>query len=168
MQDISKDTITFRNSVSEKALPVRQYGSFIPGSGTGGAGEHWNGQVQRFAPEGFRLRTHLTERYGAGRLPENHALRDWGCSYEDMEPWYTRAEQLLAVSGQAGLYPFEPPRSTQYPNASSESGTLPPTIRGRGPVQRLPSVSSARGQSQPRVPESGWNRAPRLRILRVL
>jgi gluconate 2-dehydrogenase alpha chain len=125
MQDISKDTITFRNSVSEKALPVRQYGSFIPGSGTGGAGEHWNGQVQRFAPEGFRLRTHLTERYGAGRLPENHALRDWGCSYEDMEPWYTRAEQLLGVSGQAGLYPFEPPRSTQYPTPPLKAGHFP-------------------------------------------
>ncbi|HYP12613.1 MAG TPA: GMC family oxidoreductase [Bryobacteraceae bacterium] len=125
MQDVSKDTVTFRNTVRQKALPVRQHGPFVPGSGTGGSGEHWNGQVARVSPGGFQLRTHLTNRYGAHRLPDGHALQDWGCSYEDMEPWYTRAEQLLGVSGQAGLYPFEPPRSAPYPTPPLKAGHFP-------------------------------------------
>src|SRR5579862_3171617 len=38
MQNISEDTITHRHSVNDNAVPVRQYGSFNPGTGTGGAG----------------------------------------------------------------------------------------------------------------------------------
>jgi gluconate 2-dehydrogenase alpha chain len=122
---VSKDTVTFRNTTREKALPIRQYGPFIPGAGTGGSGEHWNGQVERVSPDGFRLLTHLTQRYGARRLPADHSLQDWGCSYEEMEPWYTRAEQLLGVSGEAGLYPSEPPRSAPYPTPPLKTGHFP-------------------------------------------
>ena len=42
-----------------------------------------------------------------------------------MEPWYTRAEQLLGVSGEAGLYPFEPPRSAPYPTPALKAGYFP-------------------------------------------
>src|SRR5258708_37777170 len=31
MQDLSKETLTFRNAMSETALPMRQLGSFLPG-----------------------------------------------------------------------------------------------------------------------------------------
>src|SRR5258708_33914921 len=40
MQDLSKETLTFRNAMSETALPVRQLGSFLPGEGVGGAAVH--------------------------------------------------------------------------------------------------------------------------------
>src|SRR5579871_2526257 len=36
MQNISEETITHRHSVRDQAVPVRQYGSFLPGSGVGG------------------------------------------------------------------------------------------------------------------------------------
>jgi gluconate 2-dehydrogenase alpha chain len=42
------------------------------------------------------------ERYGERRLPENHAFQDWGITYNELEPYYTRAEQLMSVSGKVG------------------------------------------------------------------
>jgi len=44
MQDPSTQTITFRNVIGQTALPMRQLGSFQPGTGVGGAMVHWNGQ----------------------------------------------------------------------------------------------------------------------------
>ena len=32
VQDYSQETITFRHSEGQRALPVRQYGSFLPGT----------------------------------------------------------------------------------------------------------------------------------------
>jgi choline dehydrogenase-like flavoprotein len=39
----------------------------------------------------------------------------WPIRYEDLEPWYARAEALFGVNGRAGLDPTEPPRSGEYP-----------------------------------------------------
>jgi gluconate 2-dehydrogenase alpha chain len=124
MQNIAEETITHRHSMHDRAVPVRQYGSFLPGSGVGGAGEHWNGASWRFLPSLFTLRTHLTEKHGAARLPENLAVQDWGVTYDELEPHYWRAEQMLGVSGKAGNLngkivdggnPFEGPRKNEYP-----------------------------------------------------
>jgi choline dehydrogenase-like flavoprotein len=38
---------------------------------------------------------------------------DWPITYADLEPYYTKAEWELGVSGQVG--PFDPPRSRPYP-----------------------------------------------------
>jgi gluconate 2-dehydrogenase alpha chain len=58
----SQGTLTFRNSDREMALPIRQWGSFQPGNGVGGAGVHWGGQTWRHLPSDFRIRSYLTER----------------------------------------------------------------------------------------------------------
>ena len=39
----------------------------------------------------------------------------WPISYEEMEPYYTRAEQLYQVHGARGEDPTEPPASAPYP-----------------------------------------------------
>ena len=49
MQNIAEETVTHRHSARDSAVPVRQYGSFHPGTGVGGAGEHWTGMCFRFA-----------------------------------------------------------------------------------------------------------------------
>ena len=57
--------------------------------------------------------------YGAAALrlrPGDFA--SWPISYDDLEPWYGEAEQLLGVHGTAGLDPEEPPRSSPYPHRS--------------------------------------------------
>jgi gluconate 2-dehydrogenase alpha chain len=97
----------------------------IPGFGVGGAGEHWGATCYRMMPECFEVYSKTVEKYGAKRLPEDHSLQDWGVTYNEMEPFYTRAEALLGVSGKAGNIQgkridggniFEGPRSGEYPN----------------------------------------------------
>ncbi len=39
----------------------------------------------------------------------------WPIRYEDLEPYYTRAEQLYQVHGERGVDPTEPPASAPYP-----------------------------------------------------
>lgn len=41
----------------------------------------------------------------------------WPFRYQELEPWYTRVEQILGVAGEAGVDPTEPPRSGPYPQA---------------------------------------------------
>ena len=124
MQNIAEETITHRHSIADSAVPVRQYGSFLPGSGVGGAGEHWQGVSFRFLPDLFTLRTHLIAKHGGRHLPDNLAVQDWGITYNDLEPHYWRAEQTLGVGGKAGNLrgriveggnPFEGRRSQEYP-----------------------------------------------------
>lgn len=55
--------------------------------GIGGASQMWSGMAWRLAPEDFRTQSH----YGYGA--------DWPISYDDIAPYYNRAERLLEVSG---------------------------------------------------------------------
>ena len=124
MQDPSLETVTLRHDTRQRALPIRQFASFLPGTGIGGAGEHWQGWCPRFSPDSFELRTRTLEKYGPRRLPEECDIHDWGVTYDELEPYYTRAENLIGVSGKAGNLkgkisqggnPFEGPRSAEYP-----------------------------------------------------
>src|ERR1700685_2899540 len=74
----AQGTLTFRNNDGQTALPIRQFGSFVPGNGVAGAGVHWNGVTWRSQPTDFRLRSHLNERYGASFVPDELSIQDWG------------------------------------------------------------------------------------------
>ncbi|MGY2895071.1 GMC family oxidoreductase [Deinococcus sp. UYEF24] len=124
MQNMAKETITFRNTGGELALPYRHMGSFLPGDGVGGAGVHWNGMTYRWLPYDFEIKSQTVQRYGKGAVPENSTIQDWGVTYADMEPYYDRFEYLCGISGQAGNIkgqkqpvgnPFEGSRSREYP-----------------------------------------------------
>ncbi|UUZ82455.1 hypothetical protein LJK88_50290 [Paenibacillus sp. P26] len=69
MQDLSKETVTFRNTAKMTAVPMREYGSFLLGEGLGGAGIHWNGQTYRFLPYDFEIYSKTVERYGKRKSP---------------------------------------------------------------------------------------------------
>jgi gluconate 2-dehydrogenase alpha chain len=120
----AQEAITMRNDASQTALPMRDYGSFFPGVGVGGAGVHWNGLTWRFHEADFVIKSHLTERYGAGRI-KDLAIQDWGIRYDELEPSYDKFEYLCGISGKAGNLkgqiqpggnPFEAPRAREYPN----------------------------------------------------
>jgi len=124
-QDATKETYTFRNNVSQTALPIRQFGSFIPGDGLGGAGVHWNGVTWRFLPWDFTTRSSSIARYGAGILGDDCYSQDWGVTYDELEPFYDRFEYLCGIAGKAGNIKgkkipggnvFEGPRSRDYPS----------------------------------------------------
>ena len=124
-QDMSHDTLTFRNAMRETALPMRRLGSFLLGTGVGGSGVHWNGQSWRFLPSDFRMRSHNLERYGRKALSAGMTVQDWGVTYQELEPHYEQFEYLCGISGKAGNLkgviqdggnPFEGPRQREFPN----------------------------------------------------
>ncbi len=130
-----RETLSFRNTRAQTALPMRNLGSFLPGAGVGGAGVHWNGQTWRFLPDDFVLRSHTEERYGADFIPEDLTIQDWGVTYDDLEPHYDSFEYLCGVSGTAANVagerrkegnPFEGERKRGYP--------LPPLNRSTGSI----------------------------------
>ena len=97
-----QETLTMRNNPSQTALPIRKWGSFLPGNGVGGAGVHWNGQTWRFLPDDFRIRSHMIERYGEGIMPEGNHIQDWPVTYDELEPYYDKFEYVAGISGKAG------------------------------------------------------------------
>jgi len=124
-QDLSRETLTFRNSSGERALPMREMGSFKPGEVVGGTAVHWSTHARRFLPWDFETRSRTLERYGKGAIPENCTSQDWGVTDEELEPYYDQFEHLYGVGGKAGNLmgviqdggnPFEGPRSREYPN----------------------------------------------------
>jgi len=124
MQDYSQETVTLRYNLRDRAVPIRQLGNFLPGTGTGGAGEHWGAVCPRYVADLFELYSKTIERYGAKKLPEDHAIVDWGLTWADIEPYYTKGDKLMGVCGKAGNIkgrlidggnPFEGPRSEEYP-----------------------------------------------------
>jgi gluconate 2-dehydrogenase alpha chain len=123
-QDTSRETWTLRHNLREPALPIRQLGSFLPGTGLGGAGVHWNGQTWRFHPRDFTIRTSTIDRYGAGMIPAGMTIQDWGVTYDQLEPYYDKFEKMAGIAGKAGnlkgkLIPggnvFEGARSSEFP-----------------------------------------------------
>lgn len=124
MVNLQKESWTWRPHPRAPALPLRQYGSFHPGQGIGGAGIHWAAQTWRFYPSDYQYRTHHIERYGVEKLPADSRIQDWPLTYAELEPYYSQAEIDIGIGGNAGNVngqimdqgnPFEGPRSGPYP-----------------------------------------------------
>jgi len=129
-QNLSRETITFRNNGSQTALPMRELGSFKPGEMVGGTAAHWGCNARRFLPHDFEIRTKIRERYGDALFPKDSTIQDWGVTWDEIEPYYDQFEQIYGVGGKAGNLngevqpggnPHEGPRSREFPN--------PPTRR---------------------------------------
>ena len=73
-------------------------------------------------------------------LPEAEIVRDsgakWPFGYDELEPYYARAEQLLGVAGESGVDPTEPPRTNPYARGparlSHTSGVIERAARDLG------------------------------------
>ncbi|PZO65892.1 MAG: GMC family oxidoreductase [Paracoccus denitrificans] len=130
MQHPRQQTLTVRRSDKETALPYRSLGSFLPANGVGGAGTHWNGLNWRPQPEEIKLRTHVRDRWGEGIIPDGMNLEDYPVTYDELEPHFTRFEDVAGISGKAGNLngqiipggnPFEGWRSHDYPMPPHEN-----------------------------------------------
>jgi choline dehydrogenase-like flavoprotein len=71
--------------------------------GVGGSTLRYAAMSPRLHESDFRVRS------------EDGVADDWPINYFDLEPYYTRVEYELGVSGPDGANPFEPPRSRPYP-----------------------------------------------------
>ena len=100
-----KQPNTFRKTPNEPAQHQQavEYGCMV-----GGGSVHYTTNYWRFHPEDFHERSVLGPIAGAD-------LRDWPITYDDLEPFYTKAEWDLGISGLGGSNPFDGPRSKPYP-----------------------------------------------------
>jgi gluconate 2-dehydrogenase alpha chain len=123
-QNTANETWSLRHNLAETALPMRQLGAWLPGTGVGGAGVHWNGQTWRFHPRDFTIKTSTIDRYGASAIPANMSIQDWGITYDELEPYYDKFEYMAGIAGKAGNLKgkqiaggnvFEGPRSREFP-----------------------------------------------------
>jgi choline dehydrogenase-like flavoprotein len=97
--------ITYRRNESEVARPLKaiEYGRQV-----GGGSVHFTANYWRFHESDFEERSQFGDVPGAD-------LADWPIKYTDLEPYYTKAEYDLGISGLGGANPFEGPRSKPYP-----------------------------------------------------
>ncbi|HEY4386566.1 MAG TPA: gluconate 2-dehydrogenase subunit 3 family protein, partial [Ktedonobacteraceae bacterium] len=82
----------------------------------GGGTRVFGAQAWRFCPEDFRM----AGMYG---VPTGSSLADWPISYEELAPYYDRAEWELGVSGDPAGNRFAGRRSRNYPMPPLQSGT---------------------------------------------
>jgi choline dehydrogenase-like flavoprotein len=74
----------------------------------GGGTRVYGAQAWRFCPDDFRM----ASKYG---VPTGSSLADWPISYEDLEPFYERAEWELGVAGDGTAIRDQVPRRRGYP-----------------------------------------------------
>jgi choline dehydrogenase-like flavoprotein len=104
----SDDPQTFRPSADRPAQVQRD--PFQPAfyaKTVGGSSVHFTANFWRFRPIDFRERSVLGPIAGT-------ALADWPIRYEDLEPYYTKVDWDVGVSGVPG--PDDAPRSRGYPH----------------------------------------------------
>jgi choline dehydrogenase-like flavoprotein len=103
--DPKRQPTTFRQTEAEKAVlqPSLMYGRCV-----GGSSVHFTANFWRFHEIDFIERSKVGEIPGTG-------FTDWPITYADLEPYYTKVEWEIGVSGLAGASPFDPPRSKPYP-----------------------------------------------------
>lgn len=75
----------------------------------GGATTHWGGTSWRYRVDDFKV-------LSAEGAVEGASLADWPIDYEELEPYYEKAEWAFGVAGDSGGNPFSPPRKKAYPN----------------------------------------------------
>src|SRR5580765_1182389 len=108
---------TFRKTPNDQAKLQR---ALVYGRAVGGTSNHFTANFWRFHEIDFKERSKLGAIAGS-------TLVDWPISYADLEPYYTKVEWEVGVSGLAGASPFDPPRSKPYP--------MPPLpVKGSGVI----------------------------------
>jgi choline dehydrogenase-like flavoprotein len=99
---------TFRRTASEKAQLPRGPNPLLYARLVGGSSNHYTANFWRFHEIDFHERSVLGTISGT-------AFADWPITYQELEPYYTKVEWEVGVSGLAGASPFDPPRSKPYP-----------------------------------------------------
>jgi choline dehydrogenase-like flavoprotein len=96
---------TFRATEQEVAKPAvaAVYGRMV-----GGGSVHFTANAWRFHEIDFN------EASKKG-IPTGTGMADWPITYADLEPYYTKVDWEIGISGELGSNPFEPFHSKPYP-----------------------------------------------------
>ena len=99
---------SFRNDASQKAQTSPDRNALTYARIVGGSSAHFNANFWRLHEIDFIEGSRFGSIAGA-------SLVDWPITYAELEPYYTKVEWEVGVSGLAGASPFDPPRSKPYP-----------------------------------------------------
>ncbi|HEV7714444.1 MAG TPA: GMC family oxidoreductase [Steroidobacteraceae bacterium] len=111
---------TFRSDPASTAVQPVGVNALVYARIVGGSSNHFTANFWRFHEIDFHERSVLGAISGT-------AFADWPITYQELEPYYTKVEWEVGVSGLAGASPFDPPRSKPYPMpplAVKSSGVL--------------------------------------------
>jgi len=113
--------------------------------GVGGSTLAYHAMNPRFHESDFRVRS------------EDGVADDWPLSYADLEPYYTRVEYELGVSGPSGAdaNPFEPWRSQPYPTPAHKLNLASRMIKRGADKLGLHLVREPLA-----IPTTDWNGRP--------
>ena len=109
---------TFRDDESKVAAPAQGRPPAWYSKGVGGSSVHFTANFWRLREIDFNERSVLGSIEGTN-------FTDWPISYDELEPYYTRVDWEIGVSGAPG--PFDSPRSKPFPMppmAIKSSGAL--------------------------------------------
>lgn len=99
---------SFRRRPQDRAERVRDFPCVWYARTVGGSSTHFTANYWRLHEIDFKERSLL------GAIPAT-GFADWPIDYAELEPYYSRVEWEIGVSGLAGASPFDPPRSRPYP-----------------------------------------------------
>jgi len=99
---------TFREDPSQTAQRPQWGNSLWYARMVGGSSNHFTANYWRLHDSDFKERSLLGAIAGTG-------FADWPISYAELEPYYTKVDWDIGVSGLAGACPSDPPRSKPYP-----------------------------------------------------
>jgi choline dehydrogenase-like flavoprotein len=99
---------SFRKDAGQEARQSQGMNPILYARLVGGSSNHYTANFWRFHPIDFN------ERSVYGGIPGT-AFADWPITYEELEPYYTKVEWEVGVSGLAYASPFDPPRTKPYP-----------------------------------------------------
>jgi choline dehydrogenase-like flavoprotein len=99
---------TFRADETQTARTVPTRNPLTYARVVGGSSSHFTANFWRLHEIDFNERSRLGSIPGAD-------LVDWPITYDELEPYYTKVEWEVGVSGLAGASPFDPWRSKPYP-----------------------------------------------------
>lgn len=113
--------------------------------GVGGSTLAYHAMNPRFHESDFRVRS------------EDGVADDWPITYQDLEPYYTKVEYELGVSGPdgTGANPFEPPRSRPYPTPGH-----PLNLAGRAIKRGTDKLGLHLVREPLAIPTKDWNGRP--------
>jgi choline dehydrogenase-like flavoprotein len=106
--DTARSPQTFRSDPAATAQPTGMRPALWYARTVGGSSTHFTANFWRFHEVDFNERSRLGPIAGTG-------FDDWPISYAELEPYYTKVEWEIGVSGLAGASPFDPPRTRPYP-----------------------------------------------------
>lgn len=99
---------SFRSDPSAIARPTGVKPALWYARTVGGSSTHFTANYWRFHEVDFVERSRLGPIAGTG-------FDDWPITYAELEPYYTKVDWEIGVSGLAGASPFDPPRTRPYP-----------------------------------------------------